>query len=126
MHSVIGEPHAAVQATGLSKRFGRTLAVDDLSLSVPPGEVFGFLGPNGAGKSTTTIRSLLGFLRPRPGRRRWPDLTGPGIDPGYRAELVRRFEIDLGKPARTYSTGNRWKVVLVAAFASRAPLLVMD
>ncbi len=67
MRSVTGEPHAAVQAAGLSKRFGRTLAVDDLSLSVPPGEVFGFLGPNGAGKSTT-IRLLLGFLRPRPGR----------------------------------------------------------
>ncbi|AGM05868.1 ABC transporter ATP-binding protein [Amycolatopsis keratiniphila] len=161
MHSVTGEPHAAVQATGLSKRFGRTLAVDDLSLSVPPGEVFGFLGPNGAGKSTT-IRLLLGFLRPSAGTATvfgvpaadvrqahrtlgyvpgdvalWPDLTGgeilellarvgPGIDPGYRAELVRRFEVDLGKPAKAYSTGNRQKVALVAAFASRAPLLVMD
>jgi ABC-type uncharacterized transport system ATPase subunit len=40
----------AIRTEGLSKRFGRTLALDDLTLAVPPGEVFGFLGPNGAGK----------------------------------------------------------------------------
>ncbi|HZU47401.1 MAG TPA: ATP-binding cassette domain-containing protein, partial [Mycobacterium sp.] len=42
------------------------MAVDDLTMSVPPGEVFGFLGPNGAGKSTT-IRLLLGLIRPTAG-----------------------------------------------------------
>ena len=51
---------------GLGKRFGTTDAVVDLSLTVPPGEVFGFLGPNGAGKSTT-IRLVLGLLRPTTG-----------------------------------------------------------
>jgi ABC-2 type transport system ATP-binding protein len=67
----------------------------------------------------------------------WPQLTGaeilhllartgPGIDAVYRDELVRRFDLDLSKPARAYSTGNRQKVALVAAFASRAPLLVLD
>jgi ABC-2 type transport system ATP-binding protein len=67
----------------------------------------------------------------------WPQLTGaellgllaatgPGIDSGYRAELVDRFDLDLSRPARTYSTGNRQKVALVAAFATRAPLLVLD
>ncbi len=54
------------------------------------------------------------------------DRTGPGTDTVYRAELVDRFELDPGKPARTYSTGNRQKVALVAAFATRAPLLVLD
>jgi len=42
-----------IEATGLSKRYGATVAVDNLSFSVPPGQVTGFLGPNGAGKSTT-------------------------------------------------------------------------
>ncbi len=44
----------------------------------------------------------------------------------YRTELVDRFELDLNRPGRTYSTGNRQKVSLVAAFATRAPLLVLD
>ncbi|MEU0726428.1 ATP-binding cassette domain-containing protein [Streptomyces sp. NPDC006140] len=49
-----------IEATGLSKRYGATLAVDDLSFEVRPGRVTGFLGPNGAGKSTT-IRLMLGL-----------------------------------------------------------------
>ena len=51
---------------------------------------------------------------------------GPGVDSGYREELVGRFELDLDKPGKAYSTGNRQKVALVAAFATRAPLLVLD
>jgi ABC-2 type transport system ATP-binding protein len=54
------------------------------------------------------------------------DRTGSGADAAYRAELVERFDLDTAKPARTYSTGNRQKVALVAAFATRAPLLVLD
>ncbi|WP_019510476.1 ABC transporter ATP-binding protein [Mycolicibacterium neoaurum] len=52
----------AVQIQRLTKRFGRSIALDGLDLTVAPGEVTGFLGPNGAGKSTT-IRVLLGLLR---------------------------------------------------------------
>jgi ABC-2 type transport system ATP-binding protein len=52
--------------------------------------------------------------------------TGPGTDRAYRDELVARFELDVDRPARTYSTGNRQKVALVAAFATRAPLLLLD
>ena len=51
----------------VTKRFGRTTAVSDLSLDIGPGEVFGFLGPNGAGK-TTTIKMISGLLRPDTGR----------------------------------------------------------
>ncbi len=151
----------ALRVENLSKRFSTTLAVDDLSLTVPPGEVFGFLGPNGAGKSTT-IRLLLGLLRPTEGAARifddpvedverahrhlayvpadvalWPALTGqecldllagvgPGTDRAYRNELVARFRLELDRRARTYSTGNRQKVALVAAFSTRAPLLILD
>ena len=59
-------PEAAVQARGLTKRFGRILALDRLDLTVPPGSIFGLLGPNGAGK-TTAIRILTGLARPSDG-----------------------------------------------------------
>jgi len=55
-----------IEATGLSKRYGATVAVDDLSFTVPPGQVTGFLGPNGAGKSTT-MRLVLGLDAPDSG-----------------------------------------------------------
>ncbi len=51
----------------LVKRFGRRTVIDQISLDVQAGEVFGFLGPNGAGK-TTTIKMVMGFLRPDAGR----------------------------------------------------------
>jgi polyether ionophore transport system ATP-binding protein len=54
------------------------------------------------------------------------DRTGAGMDHAYRDELVARFDVDLAKATRTYSTGNRQKVALVAAFATRAPLLILD
>jgi ABC-2 type transport system ATP-binding protein len=57
----------AVSATGLTKRFGQRVVVDQLDLSIPVGSVSGFLGPNGAGK-TTTIRMLLGLIEPTEGR----------------------------------------------------------
>ncbi|YCK39528.1 ABC transporter ATP-binding protein [Actinomadura sp. ATCC 39365] len=56
-----------IEVTGLTKRFGRTPAVQDLTFTVRPGRITGFLGPNGAGK-TTTMRVLLGLERPTAGR----------------------------------------------------------
>jgi ABC-2 type transport system ATP-binding protein len=56
-----------IEAVGLTKRYGSTLAVNDLSFSVRPGVVTGFLGPNGAGKSTT-MRMILGLDTPTSGR----------------------------------------------------------
>jgi len=58
-----------IELKGLTKRFRRTLAVDDLSLQVPRGSTFGLIGPNGAGK-TTTIKMLMGMLSPTAGRAR--------------------------------------------------------
>jgi ABC-2 type transport system ATP-binding protein len=57
----------AIKTENLGRDFGTLRAVDDLSIDVPTGSVFGFLGPNGAGK-TTTIRLLLGLLEPTQGR----------------------------------------------------------
>jgi len=57
---------STVVLQNLRKRFGQTIAVDDVSLEVMPGEIFGMLGPNGAGK-TTTIRMMLDIIRPDSG-----------------------------------------------------------
>src|SRR5947209_5868695 len=63
----VSETTAAIHTIGLTKRYGATLALDDLDLTVASGEAYGYLGPNGAGK-TTTIRLLLGLHRPSAGR----------------------------------------------------------
>jgi ABC-2 type transport system ATP-binding protein len=67
---------SALSLEHVTKRFDRTLAVDELSFSVPEGQVFGFLGGNGAGK-TTTLRMALDIIRPTDGR-----LTLLGRAPG--------------------------------------------
>jgi ABC-2 type transport system ATP-binding protein len=60
-------PDVVLRTTGLTKRYGELVAVDDLSLEVFQGEVFGFLGPNGAGK-TTAINMMCGLLKPDAGQ----------------------------------------------------------
>ena len=61
------EAPPAVWAKGLVRKFGKTVAVDNVDLSVRPGEFYGLLGQNGAGK-TTTIKTIVGLLRPDAGR----------------------------------------------------------
>ena len=85
-------PAPAVWCSGLRKRYGRQLAVEDVSLEVGRGEVLGLLGPNGAGK-TTVIKMLLGLARPDAGEAML--LGRPAADPtartrvGYLPELFR-------------------------------------
>src|SRR5258708_10510624 len=74
---------AAVEIDQRTKRFDDFVAVDDVSMRVKPGEIFGFLGPNGAGKSTT-IRILCGLLAPTSGHA----LVG-GIDVIANPEAVK-------------------------------------
>ncbi|WP_436346645.1 ABC transporter ATP-binding protein [Natronorubrum sp. FCH18a] len=59
----------AIETDGLTKRYGDDLAVDDLTLSIPEGSIYGFLGPNGAGK-TTTMRMLTTLTEPSAGTAR--------------------------------------------------------
>ena len=81
-----GASQPVIHLTGIRKTFGRTLALDDLDLTVQPGQINGFLGPNGAGKSTT-IRVLLGTVRADSGTARLF-----GGDPWrHAAELHRRL-----------------------------------
>ena len=85
---------AAVATFELTKRFRHQVAVDAVDLEVPSGAVYGFLGPNGSGK-TTTIRMLLGLIRPTAGR---VELLGLPMPAGAGAALPRvgsLVEIDL-------------------------------
>jgi ABC-2 type transport system ATP-binding protein len=146
----------------LRKLYGRTEALGGISLTIEPGEVFGYLGPNGAGKSTT-IRILMGMLQPTSGEasvfgsdtwRNTPEvhrLVGyvPGEPSVYARlsghqhvdylcslrrrddrrlarELAERLDLDLGKPARALSRGNRQKLALVLALMSEPKLLILD
>lgn len=153
---------APLTAQDLTKRFRRSRALDGVSLTLDPGEVFGYLGPNGAGK-TTTIRILMGMLRPTSGHAlvfgldAWRDaqqvhrlvgyvpgepslyarLTGAqhvdylchlrGRDDRSRAKgTAERLGLDLSKPSRTLSRGNRQKLAIVLAVMSEPRLLVLD
>ncbi len=153
---------AILKVENLTKTFGKTQALTNVTLTINPGEVFGFSGPNGAGKSTT-IRILLGILKKTSGavtlfgldpfvnsstiHKRlayvpgdvylWPNLTGGEIidfllhlngnnHTAYTDELIRKFQLDPTKRARTYSKGNRQKVALIAAFSQNADFYIFD
>ena len=99
-----------IEVEGLTKRFGPTLAVDDLSFSVEPARITGFLGPNGAGKSTT-MRAILGLVRPTAGRttilgRAYRDLDDPV---GRVGVLLETFDAHPGRSGR-----NHLRVLAVA------------
>jgi ABC-2 type transport system ATP-binding protein len=92
-----------IEVEGLSKRFGSTLAVDDLSFSVAPGRITGFLGPNGAGKSTT-MRVILGLVKPTAGTTsvlgvRYRDLEHPVRRVGV---LLETFDAHPGRSGRNH------------------------
>ena len=92
-----------IEVENLTKRFGATLAVDDLSFSVSPGTVTGFLGPNGAGKSTT-LRSILGLVHPDRGRtsvlgRRYAELPRPYLQVGA---ILETAETHPGRSGRNH------------------------
>jgi len=92
-----------IEVERLTKRFGSTLAVDDLSFTVEPGRVTGFLGPNGAGKSTT-MRAILGLVLPSSGQttvlgRPYPALDKPARRVGA---LLETFDAHPGRSGRNH------------------------
>ena len=92
-----------IEVAGLTKRFGSTLAVDDLSFSVKPGRITGFLGPNGAGKSTT-MRVVLGLVTPTAGTTsvlgvQYRDLQHPVRRVGV---LLETFDAHPGRSGRNH------------------------
>jgi ABC-2 type transport system ATP-binding protein len=89
-----------VVTEALTKRYGERLAVDDVSLTVRRGEVYGFLGPNGAGK-TTTLRMLLGLVRPTSGAARVL-----GHEPGFALAMARLGALVEGPGFYPYLSGR--------------------
>ncbi|HEV8569189.1 MAG TPA: ATP-binding cassette domain-containing protein [Actinoplanes sp.] len=92
-----------IEALALTKRFGTTLAVDELSFTVRPGQVTGFLGPNGAGKSTT-MRMIVGLDRPTAGTatvngRPYRDHAAPLRQVGA---LLEAKSVHKGRTARSH------------------------
>jgi ABC-2 type transport system ATP-binding protein len=144
----------AIETSGLTRHYGPVRALEDLSLRVEEGEVFGFLGPNGAGK-TTTIRLLLGLIRPHGGTFRtapraetgylpgelalWPDLSGAvtlnilarlsGRAPVARNRLLEQLVLtpaELRRPVRTYSDGMKQKLGIIQALQCAPRLALLD
>lgn len=151
-----------IETDGLTKRFGDVTALEQASLSIARGHLFGFLGPNGAGK-TTAIRILLGLLRASAGAARvfgldtWRDGRAirarigylPGEPRYYEnltgrqtlrflagvrrtdcrrqiARLAARFDLNLDRKLRAYSSGMRQKLGLIQALMHEPPLLILD
>lgn len=110
-----GEP--IVITSGLTKRFGRQVAVDGIDLVVPAGSTYGFLGPNGSGK-TTTIRMLLDLIRPTAGSHRLFDLPMPESS---RAALTRVGSLVEGPAFHPYLSGRSNLTRLDAADRSADP-----
>ena len=104
----------AVRLIRMTKRYGRRLAVDSLSLEVDEGEVFGFLGPNGAGK-TTTIRMMLGLVWPTSG---WAELFGKRPDQD-RAGALRHVGALAETPAFYPHLSGRRNVDILARLSGR-------
>lgn len=102
---------AAIDTTDLTKRYGETVAVDALDLSIPAGDVYGFLGPNGAGK-TTTMQLLTGLAHPTRGTGTVAgapitdrDALRPHI--GYLPEEPPLYEESTAEEQLTYIAGLR-------------------
>ncbi|HET9657567.1 MAG TPA: ABC transporter ATP-binding protein [Kineosporiaceae bacterium] len=159
------DAEVVVRTVGLTKTYGRTIALREVDLTINAGEVFGYLGPNGAGK-TTTIRLLMGMLRPTAGHAEvlghdawtgglevrgrigylagepalYERLTGrqhveyfswlrrrdPAGDRDRAAAMAKRLDLDLSRPARTLSKGNKQKLSIVLALMSAPELLILD
>ena len=158
----MGPSNDVIVAEALTKSYGASRGVIDLTFTVRAGEVFGYLGPNGAGKSTT-IRTMLDLIRPTSGRilvfgmepradasrihARVGYMPGEfglhermqgrasreafaafrgGAGLGELEKLAERLDLDLDRPIRELSHGNKQKVALVQAFMHQPELLVLD
>ena len=105
-----------IEVEGLTKRYGSTLAVDDLSFTVSPGTVTGFLGPNGAGKSTT-MRAILGLVHPTGGSTAVLGVPYRALDwpVGHVGALLETFDAHPGRSGR-----NHLRVLAVAGQIPRS------
>lgn len=115
------EGDVVLRLQNLSKLYGKRLAVDNLSLAVPRGEIFGFLGPNGAGK-TTTIRMLFGLIAPTSGR---VEVLGQDLAT-QRAQVLPRVGALIETPALYLYMSGRDNLRAVAAVLGGVPNARID
>jgi ABC-2 type transport system ATP-binding protein len=99
----------AIEAQGLSRRYGEVLAVDRVSFAVAQGEIFGFLGPNGAGKSTI-VRMLTGYVPATEGRA-----FLAGLDIAREPSAARRRMGVVPEEANVYADLSVWENVMLMA-----------
>ncbi len=104
-----------IEVSGLTKRYGQLMAVDDISFSIEKGDAFGFIGPNGAGK-TTTIRMLATLLRPDAGTA-----TINGYDIRYDHDQVRAAVGYMPDFVGVYEGMKAWEYLDFFASAYRVP-----
>jgi ABC-2 type transport system ATP-binding protein len=102
-----------ITVENLTRKYGRTTAVDDISFVAQPGRVTGFLGPNGAGKSTS-MRMMVGLTKPTSGRasingRRFADLSNPGLEVGVMLDASAQHA---GRTGREILTIAQWMMGL--------------
>jgi ABC-2 type transport system ATP-binding protein len=151
-----------IRTENLSKRFGRTPAVDSVSVAVPEGAIYALVGANGAGK-TTLIKLLMNILRPTAGsaqvlgmdsaalggnsfsrigyvseNQELPDgMTVGGMldyfrpfypswDRALEAQLVRQFDLPLGRKLKNLSRGMKMKASFASSLAYRPSLIILD
>lgn len=105
------EPGPAIEARGITRRFGAVVAVDEISLDIPRAQIYGFLGPNGSGKSTT-IRMLCGLLLPQAGT-----IRVLGHEVPREAEALRR---QIGYMTQKFSLWDDLTVLENLRFMARA------
>ncbi|WP_339870735.1 ABC transporter ATP-binding protein [uncultured Brevundimonas sp.] len=128
----------AIETRGLTRRFGRHLAVDSVSMSVPDKVVYGFLGRNGAGK-TTTLKMLLGLIRPTSGSARVAGIdvsrdrigaarrVGALLEAhGFYANLTGRENLDLTRTLLGLRAGEIDRVLEVVEMVEPARRRVSD
>ena len=104
-----------IELVNLRKEYDDVLAVDDLNLSIPPGEIFGLIGPNGAGK-TTTIRMACGLLAPTVGRA-----MVSGIDVSREPERAQQYIGYLADFFAVYEDLKVWEYLDYFAHAYNLP-----
>lgn len=107
-----------IELKNLTKKFGDFTAVDDLSLTVQPGEIFGFLGPNGAGK-TTTIRMMTGVIAPTEG-----SISVNGIDLAKEPERAKSIMGYIPDDPYVYEKLTGYEFLLFVGNLFRVPLSV--
>jgi ABC-2 type transport system ATP-binding protein len=103
------EPMNAIETNHLTRAFGSLVAVDDLTLAIPEGTVFGFLGPNGAGK-TTTVRLLSALIAPTRG-----NAAVAGYRLGEHNEAIRQSIGILTETPGLYDRLSAWQNLLFFA-----------